>query len=214
MRLSINHLIPLPLQQPHNTYNATAWEQDLVFNQGEHILVQGPSGSGKTLFINTLYGLRKDFAGKVHWSSFNLKELTAMQLSQLRAASISIVFQDMRLFPELTVWENVDIKRRITDTVTGYDAEQWLERLGMGNKLDVEVSQLSAGEQQRVAIVRALSQPFEWLLLDEPFSYLDFFNRQKAIALIKEVAGFTRAGIIVTSVTANEDFVYDKKMLL
>lgn len=214
MRLSINHLIPLPLKQQHNTYNATAWEQDLVFNQGEHILVQGPSGSGKTLFVNTLYGLRKDFAGKAHWNAFNLKELTPMQLSQLRAASLSIVFQDMRLFPELTVWENIDIKRRITDTVTGYDAEQWLERLGMTNKLEVPVAQLSAGEQQRVAIVRALSQPFEWLLLDEPFSYLDFFNRQKAIALIKEVAGFTRAGIIVTSVAANDDFVYDKKMLL
>ncbi len=214
MRLSINHLIPLPLKQQHNTYNATAWKQDLVFNQGEHILVQGPSGSGKTLFINTLYGLRKDFAGKVHWGAYNLHEITAQQLSQLRAASISVVFQDLRLFPELTVWENIDIKRRITDTVTGYDAEQWLGRLGLGNKLEAPAAQLSAGEQQRVAIVRALSQPFEWLLLDEPFSHLDFFNRQKAVALIKEVAGYTRAGIIVSSVAMNEDFVYDKKMLL
>ncbi|MBZ0099885.1 MAG: ABC transporter ATP-binding protein, partial [Taibaiella sp.] len=83
-----------------------------------------------------------------------------------------------------------------------------------GNKLEAPAAQLSAGEQQRVAIVRALSQPFEWLLLDEPFSHLDFFNRQKAVALIKEVAGYTRAGIIVTSVAMNEDFVYDKKMLL
>src|SRR5690606_6199311 len=100
------------------------------------------------------------------------------------------------------------------DTVPAYDAEKWLERLGLKNKLEVATSKLSLGEQQRVAIVRALCQPFEWLLLDEPFSHLDFFNRQKSIALIKEVAGFTRAGIIVTSVMDNDAFVHDKKHLL
>jgi len=186
----------------------------MVFNQGEHVLVLGPSGSGKTLLLETLYGLRKDFEGKIHWSAFNMHEISAAQLSQLRAASVSMVFQDMRLFDELTVWDNIDIKRRLTDTVSAYDAEQWLIRLGMKEKLEVPVSTLSFGEQQRVAIVRALVQPFEWLLMDEPFSHLDFFNRQKAISLIKEVAEYTRAGLMVTSVVENEDFIYDKKILL
>ncbi len=214
MRLSINHLIPLPLKEAHNSYNATVWGQDMVFNQGEQVLVLGPSGSGKTLLLETLFGVRKDFEGKIHWSAFNMHEITAAQLSQLRAASVSMIFQDMRLFDELTVWDNIDIKRRLTDTVSAYDAEQWLVRLGMKDKLEVPVAKLSFGEQQRVAIVRALVQPFEWLLMDEPFSHLDFFNRQKAVTLIKEVSALTRAGLIITSVTENEDFIYDKRILL
>lgn len=214
MRLSISHLVPLPLKEPHNSYNATVWGQDMVFNQGEQVLVLGPSGAGKTLLMQTLYGLRTDFEGKIHWSAYNMHEITRAQLSQLRAASLSMVFQDMRLFDELTVWDNIDIKRRLTDTVSAYDAEQWLIRLGLKEKIEVSVATLSFGEQQRVAIVRALVQPFEWLLLDEPFSHLDFFNKQKAIALIKEVAGYTRAGLIITSVAENDDFMYDKRILL
>lgn len=214
MRLSIDNLVPLPLRERHNTYNATAWQRGMVFNQGEQVLVHGPSGAGKTLLLHMLYGLRRDFEGKLHWSAYNMQEVSAEQLSQLRAASISMVFQDARLFEALTVWENIDIKRRLIDIVPAYDAEKWLDRLGLKEKLDVRVATLSFGEQQRVGIVRALVQPFEWLLMDEPFSHLDFFNKQKAITLIKEVAGMTRAGIIVTSVMDNDDFVYDKKVLL
>lgn len=214
MRLSISHVVPLPLLQAHNTLNAIAWQQDIVCHQDERVLVYGPSGAGKTLFLQILYGLRKDFDGKLYWGTWNMHEITTAQLSQLRAASLSMVFQDLRLFDELTVWDNIDIKRRLTDTVSAYDAEKWLERLGLKEKLDIKVDTLSAGERQRVGIVRALVQPFEWLLLDEPFSHLDFFNRQKAITLIQEVAGRQRAGIIVTAVSDNEDFVYDKKQLL
>ena len=186
----------------------------MVFNQGEQVLVLGPSGSGKTLLMQMLYGIRGDYGGTIHWSAYNLKEISKAQLSQLRAASISMVFQDIRLFDELSVWDNVDVKRRLTDTVPAYDAEKWLVRLGLKDKLEVPVSVLSLGEQQRVAIVRALVQPFEWLLMDEPFSHLDFYNRQRAVTLIKEITAYTRAGLIVTSVVENDDFVYDKKVLL
>lgn len=214
MRLSISHLVPIPLTQRHNTYNATVWQQEMSFNQGSQILIQGPSGAGKTMLLHLLYGLRKDYEGKIHWGAYNMAEVSPLHLSRLRTASLSMVFQDARLFDELTVWENIDIKRRLTDIVPAYDAEKWMDRLGLKDKLDVKTATLSFGEQQRVAIVRALVQPFEWLLLDEPFSHLDFFNRQKAVALIKEVAGLTRAGIIITSGIDNDDFVYDKKILL
>ena len=214
MRLSISQLVPLPLTQVHNSYNATAWEMDMVLNPGEQVLVQGPSGVGKTLLLHLLYGLRKDFEGKIYWGTYNMHEVNAMQLSQLRAASLSMVFQDVRLFDELTVWENVEVKRSLTDSVPQYDAEKWLDRLGMKGKMEVAADTLSIGERQRVAIVRALVQPFEWLLMDEPFSQLDFFNRQKAISLIKDVVSLTKAGIIVSSATDNDDFVYDKKLRL
>ena len=135
----------------------------MVLNSGEQVLVQGPSGVGKTLLLHLLYGLRKDYEGKIYWGTYNMHEINAVQLSQLRAASLSIVFQDIRLFDELTVWENVEVKRSLTDTVPAYDAEKWLERLGMKEKMDVKADTLSGGERQRVAIVRALVQPFEWV---------------------------------------------------
>lgn len=214
MRLSISHLEPEILTQQHNSYNATVWQVERVFQQGEQVLITGPSGSGKTMFLNLLYGLNKNFSGKIYWSVYNMAEINNIQLSQLRAASLSIVFQNIRLFEGLTVWENIDVNRRITDSVSAHDAEKWLNKLGLTSKLEQQVSSLSPGEQQRVAIARALVQPFEWLLMDAPFSQLDFYNKQKAIALIKEVASISRAGIIITSLTDNDDFVYDKKIML
>lgn len=212
MRLSISNLVPGVLRAQHNSYNATAWGSDRVFHQGEQVLVHGAAGSGKSLFLNMLYGTERNYTGKIYWGAYNLAESGSEQLSALRAATVSMVFQDLRLFDTLTVMENIDIKRRLTDTITEYDAEKWLDKIGLKPKLDVQVKKLSHGERQKAAIVRALVQPFEWLLLDAPFTYLDFYSRQKAISLIKEVCAYTGAGIIVSAESDNNDFVYDKKL--
>lgn len=214
MRLSISKLTPKLLLQKQNNFNAVAWQEDRVLHQGEQVLIHGPSGAGKTILLHLLYGLRKDYEGKIFWSIYNMAEINAIQRSQLRASSLSIVFQDDRLFDDLTVWENIDINRRLTNSVSAYDAEKWLDKLGLSHKMSMPVATLSPGEQQRVGIVRALAQPFEWLLLDAPFNRLDFYNKQKAIALINEVVAMTKAGIIITSLTDNDDFVYDKKIML
>jgi ABC-type lipoprotein export system ATPase subunit len=214
MHLGIDHLIPLPLKDKVNSYNSWVWGQELVLNQGEFVLIQAPSGAGKTILMHCLYGLRNDYEGMIHWGAYKMNEINATQLAGLRASSLSMVFQDLRLFPQLTVWENIDIKRRLTNAISEYESEKWLERLGLKEKMDINTANLSYGEQQRVAIVRALVQPFSWLLLDEPFSHLDGFNKQKAIKLISEVAGFTGSGVIFTDVEDNRHFIYDKKLLL
>lgn len=214
MRLSLDSIVPSALKDRPDVSNSYLWQRDLVFNQGEVILVQGPSGTGKSVFLRMLFGIDKEYEGDIHWSAFKMHDVSSSQLSLLRASSLSAVFQDLKLFSELTVWENIEVNRRMTNTVSEYDAEKWLDRVGLKKAQDVVVNNLSLGEQQRVAIVRALVQPFEWLLLDEPFCYLDEFNRSKAVALIKEVVQLTRAGIIVTSNTDNDEFVYDKKILL
>ena len=214
MRLGIEQVIPYSLKNKVSAYNSWVWGQDVVLNQGEFVLIQAASGAGKSIFIHTIYGLRHDYEGMIHWGAFKMNEINPMQLATLRATSLSVVFQDLRLFPQLTVWENIELKRRLTNTISEYDAEKWLERLGLKHMLDVQVDNLSYGEQQRVAIVRALVQPFNWLLLDEPFSHVDNFNTQKAIKLISEVAGFSNAGVIITDVEDNKHFVYDKKLLL
>lgn len=214
MRLGLEQVIPIPLKDRISEYHSRIWGEKLVFNSGEYIFIQAPSGTGKTTLIHFLYGLRNDYEGKIHWSAFKMNDINAEQLSQLRASSVSVIFQDMRLFPELTTWENLEIKRRLTGTVSEHDAEKWLERLGLKHKMNSLASTLSYGEQQRVAIVRALLQPFDWLLMDEPFSHLDHANKQRAIALIKDVAGMHKAGIIIADLEDNDHFTYTRKLLL
>ncbi len=214
MRLSIEQLVPIPLKERINEYHSRVWGQELSFNSGERVFIQAPSGTGKTTLIHFLYGVRKDYEGKIHWSAFNMSAINAEQLSQIRAAHVSVVFQDMRLFPDMTTWENLEVKRRLTGTVTEHDAEKWLERLGLKHKMNSLAGTLSYGEQQRVAIVRAMLQPFEWLLMDEPFSHLDHANRQRAIALINDVVQLNKAGIILADLEDNDYFTYTRKLLL
>lgn len=214
MRLSLEQLVPIPLRDKVKSSNSRLWCQKVQFNEGEYIFIQAPSGTGKTTLVHMLYGIRKDYEGKIHWSAFKMREIDKEQLSQLRASYISVVFQDMRLFPNLTAWENLDVKRKLTNVVSEYDAEKMMERLGLKDKMKSLASTLSYGEQQRVAIVRALLQPFSWLLMDEPFSHLDHLNRNKAIALIEEVVAMNKAGIILADLEDNDYFTYTRKILL
>ncbi len=214
MRLSIDNLVPIPLKEKVLVANSMIWGQKLVFNEGEQVFIQAPSGTGKTTLIHLIYGLRKDYEGKIHWSAFRMGEINREQLSQLRASAVSIVFQDMRLFPHLTVWENLEVKRRLTNVVAEYDAEKMLERLGLKDKRNALAATLSYGEQQRVAIIRALLQPFNWLLMDEPFSHLDHANIKKATLLIQEVVAMNHAGIILADLEDNDYFTYTRKLKL
>lgn len=214
MRLSLEDVVPIPLRDKVNAYSSGIWKQLLELNKGEHVFVQAPSGTGKTTLIHILYGLRKDYEGTVYWDSNNIAAVNAENLSNLRANYLSVIFQDMRLFPELTTWENLEIKRRLTGAASEDEVEVWLARLGMKDKKNSLASTLSYGEQQRVAIIRALLQPFEWLLMDEPFSHLDRNNREKAIALISDVVQMNSAGMILADLDENDYFPYTRKIWL
>lgn len=164
--------------------------------------------------MHILYGLRTDYDGEVKWDDKPMKDANAETISQLRTTAVSVIFQDMRLFPELTAWENLDIKRRLTNTVTEQQVGEWLERLGMTDKRNSLARTLSYGEQQRIAIIRALLQPFNWLLMDEPFSHLDSGNIAKATALISEVVGQQKAGILLADLDDNTFFPYTQTIVL
>lgn len=176
--------------------------------------MQAPSGTGKTTLVHILYGLRTDFEGMVYWDAYKLPGAGVEDLSKLRAMYVSVIFQDLRLFPELTAWENLEIKRQLTGTVSEADMENWMARLDIKDKRDSLARTLSYGEQQRVAIIRALLQPFEWLLMDEPFSHLDQANIEKAAALINEVVQHNGAGMIMADLDDNDHFPYTRKIWL
>ena len=133
---------------------------------------------------------------------------------ETRRRHVSYLFQELRLFPELTAWENVAIK----NTLTGYKApktvSEWFERLGIADKKDTPVGQLSFGQQQRVAMMRALVQPFDFLLADEPISHLDDDNARQMGQLMMEEARMQGAGVIVTSIGKHMDLAYDKVVRL
>ena len=214
MQLSLQGVIPVPLREKVNAYRSGVWKNDLTFNKGACIFIQAPSGTGKTTLVHILYGLRKDYEGTVKWNNAVLNSTDNEALARLRANNISVIFQDMRLFPELTAWENLEIKRKLTNTVSEQQVHDMLEALGMKDKEKSLGSTLSYGEQQRVAIVRALLQPFDWLLMDEPFSHLDHANINKAIALISEVVKKNNAGMILADLDENHYFPYTQTIIL
>ncbi len=123
MHLALQQVIPTPLRDRINKNKSGIWNETLLFNKGEYIFVQAPSGTGKTTLIHTLYGIRKDYEGTVRWDTCNMTTITNEQLAKIRSGTLSVIFQDMRLFPELTAWENLEIKRQLTNTVSGQEAE-------------------------------------------------------------------------------------------
>ena len=125
-----------------------------------------------------------------------------------------MIFQELRLFPELTAWENVQIKNQLTAHKSNAVLEEWFEALGIAEKMDAKVGRMSFGQQQRVATIRALAQPFDFLIADEPISHLDEVNSQAMAELIMKEVEAQGAGLIITSIGKHMELPYDKTLKL
>jgi len=214
MQLSLQDLVPIPLKEKVLSRNSAVWNRQLQFRSPEYLFIQAPSGTGKTTLVHSLYGLRTDYTGSVQWNDTRLEKADPEAVATLRSRELSVIFQDMRLFPDLTAWENLELKRSLTDTVPAAQVAAWMERLGIGDKKESLGRTLSYGEQQRVAIIRALLQPFQWLLMDEPFSHLDKRNTEIAASLILEVVQANKAGILLADLDENTFFPYHQTLFL
>ncbi len=164
--------------------------------------------------MHIVYGLRFDFSGKVELEQQDTKQITRSAWAEIRQKKMSIVFQDLRLFLELTAWENLLVKAALYNTNTSEELKRMAECLGIQSILDRKAAFLSYGERQRVAIIRALIQPFDFLLLDEPFSHLDEGNIRKACQLIEEKCEANEAGMIMTSLGYPYYIEFDQRLLL
>jgi ABC-type lipoprotein export system ATPase subunit len=190
------------------------WLKDHTIKQGELIEVVAPSGRGKTSLIHFLYGMRSDYTGTISFNDNETRLFDAEQLAAYRRGQVSIVFQDLRLFNNQTVIENIEIKRQLADFHTRGTVEEMASRLGIAERLNAVCGTCSYGEQQRIAIIRALMQPFDLLLLDEPFSHLDRANALKAMALILEEVAKRNATVIFADLEQTEFFPNTKLLYL
>ena len=214
MQIALDHITPKPLLDRLSGRGSDIWNQALTFQQGEIIRIKAPSGSGKTTLIHYLYQLRKDYTGSILWD--HQETFSSHELAKLRATQISIVFQDLRLFPQLTAKENILLKKAISknEAVSETQIIAMAEQLQVTHILDQPAGICSYGEQQRIAIIRALVQPFQWLLLDEPFSHLDEANTARAAKLIQDVCAQQHAGILLTDLDDDSHFNYTKRYTL
>ena len=195
MQLAIQQLLPAYFDEARKQ-SSEIWGKELVFSKGEYIKIVAPSGSGKTSLIHFIYGMRHDYNGNILYNNADTKNYTREALGDFRKDNISIVFQDLRLFPEQTVLDNIEIKRQLNPFHGPEKIREMCARLGIESKLQSKCRNCSYGEQQRIAIIRALMQPYDFLLLDEPFSHLDENNSKKAMLLMDEESKARGAAII------------------
>lgn len=194
--------------------HSDVWLSDVEFEQGKRYLIKADSGTGKSSLLSYIYGQRGDYRGDILFNDQNILTLSSHDWCMIRQSMLSILFQDLKLFGELTALENVEIKNRLTKTQPTRVIKGWFEELGIADKLKTRVDHLSYGQQQRVALIRALCQPFNFLLLDEPISHLDDRNSEVMRDIIIREATRQGAGIIATSIGKHMDMEYNKILSL
>jgi putative ABC transport system ATP-binding protein len=219
MHINLQNIIPQPLaeQYQHNPQSSEVWLQNITLQQGKKYAMQAQSGKGKSTFLHILYGLRQDFQGEVLFEKTNIRTYKPENWAFLRQQKIAVVFQDLRLFLHLTAEENILAKAYLTQAKPDKPKIYAMaERLQISHllKSTKKTQFFSYGERQRIAILRALQQPFEWILLDEPFSHLDAENVKLASELINEACQTQGAGFVLTSLGYDYPLAYDETLKL
>ncbi len=209
MSLQIQSILPSYFET-ERFQTSEIWGKELQFEKGQFIKIVAPSGSGKTSLMHFLYGMRNDYSGSIMYDTKNIRHLPPEEISLLRKNNFSMVFQDLRLFPDQTVFQNIDIKRQLNPYYPAEKINEMAEQLGIGSKLHSLCGTCSYGEQQRISIVRALMQPFDFLLLDEPFSHLDNANSEIAMQLMITEANKRQAAIIFADLERIDYFPFQQ----
>ncbi len=176
------------------------WKTGLVLERGEHYLIEAASGGGKSSMCSYIFGSRDDYKGKLLFDSRDVREFTISDWQEIRRRNIAYLPQELDLFPELTAWENIQLKNKLTSHLSDAEIENCLEELGIASRRDYPAGRMSIGQQQRVAIIRSICQPFDFIMLDEPVSHLDEDNNRIAAAIIGREAERQGAAIVSTSV--------------
>ena len=216
MTITLDHIIPIPLRDKLVSRPSDIWNTSISFAEGEWIKINAPSGTGKTTLVHIIWQIRKDFTGKVFYDNKSAGDISANAMADYRQHKLSVIFQDMRLFANLTARENIELKRQMNGKPL-YDSsmiDTMAAALGVSHIMNQQAATCSYGEQQRIAIIRSLMQPFKWLIMDEPFSHLDKENTRKAAALIAEECKKRNAGFLLTDLDVDDHFEYTRQLSL
>lgn len=195
---------------------------DFSIQAGEKIFLYGPSGCGKTTFLETLAGVLIPQSGSVKIKDLHLEQATASQRDAFRAAHIGYIFQSFNLIPYLSVEENISLPlylspiRRKTVPTENQSAEIHFlcEQLGIQNLMNKPVTELSVGQQQRVAAARALLGRPDLILADEPTSSLDYDHREKFIKLLFSLCEKNKIAILFVSHDRTLQGLFDRALSL
>ncbi|MBI4261510.1 MAG: ABC transporter ATP-binding protein [Actinobacteria bacterium] len=187
----------------------------LALHPRDFVALMGPSGSGKTTFLGVLAGLDRPDEGEVRWKGRPFEALRGEERLRIRRGGVGIVFQSFGLMPTLSAIENVELPLRVSggdlEEARGR-AETWLTQLGLADRLHNRTFELSAGQQQRVAVARALITDPEVVLADEPIAEVDTENADIILEALWEVV---RRGGAVLAATHNPEAVrYANRVVL
>ena len=176
--------------------------QDVSFevDYKETISIVGESGSGKTSLIMLIGGLEKASSGKIQFKEFEISNLKEDQISEIRRKKIGIVFQSFYLIPNYTALENVSLTLEINKIQNPEQkAKEILDRFGLDQRLNNLPSQLSGGEQQRVAIARSIAMKPQLILADEPTGNLDSENSNLISKILFDYINEEKASLIIVT---------------
>jgi len=187
--------------------------QAFALEDRAQVALRGESGSGKTTFLNLIAGILKPDRGRIEIAGREISALSEAQRDRLRAIHIGYVFQSFNLLQGYTCLENVLIGMSFGIGVNREFAESLLKRVGLSDRLGHYPRQLSTGQQQRVAVARALGNRPKLVLADEPTGNLDHANGREVLKLIRETCRENQAALLVVShdreVLAEFEEVYD-----
>ncbi|MDO5762271.1 MAG: ATP-binding cassette domain-containing protein, partial [Bacteroidales bacterium] len=155
-----------------------------------------------------------DYRGQILFDGQDIRDYGVSKWTSIRRKHFSLLWQELRMFPELTALENVLIKNKLTGKQKKKQILEWFDMLGISDKVDSPLGRMSFGQQQRVALIRALCQPFDFLFVDEPISHLDDSNSEIMGRIMTEEAQKQGAGIIATSIGRHIDMHYDQVLHL
>ena len=170
---------------------------NLNIQSQKDLLITGPSGIGKTSFLSILCGLQKPTQGNVIYNDINLYDMSENKIDDFRGKELGIVFQNFNLINSFTIKQNLDIANTVSKQNNNDQLYDLLQRVGLAEKSHLQVSKLSVGEKQRLAVARAFIGKPKWIFCDEPTSSLDNKNTDIIINLIKEESLRCKASLIL-----------------
>ena len=174
---------------------------NLEIDEGEFVAIIGQSGSGKSTFMNMLGCLDVPTSGKYYLNGTDVSTMTDNQLSEIRNREIGFIFQGFNLIPNLTAEENVElplIYRGMDKKSRKKLAQESLEMVGLGNRMNHKPAEMSGGQQQRVAIARAIAAKPPVILADEPTGNLDSGSSKEILGILKQLHSGGRTVILIT----------------